>query len=750
MATLFKEVNYNLASLIQQIDLGVIGLPDIQRPFVWKDTKVRDLFDSMYKGYPVGYLLFWANAYQEGSKSIGTDTKQKAAQLLIVDGQQRLTSLFAVMKGQQVIRENYDTEKIVIAFKPLEEKFEIPDAAIRRSPEYIQNISDLWSPEINIFTFTHEFIEKLNTSRTLSAEEITQIQQSISRLKNLEHYPFSALELSASINEEQVADVFVRINSQGKKLNTTDFILTLMSVFWEEGRKDLEDFCASARQPSTSIASAFNYLITPDPEQLLRTDMAFGFRRARMKYAYSILRGKDLETEEFSEERRDEQFTKLKAVQQRVLDLTNWHEFLKAVQMAGYFRGDYISSEVNVMYSYALFLIGKYDFQVSLYALKKIISKWFFMSSITARYSSSSESQMETDMGFLREVRDADHFVKTLEKIIEDQFTTDYWNIALPNSLATSSSQSPAQYAYFASLSLLGARGLFSLQKITDVLQSGVRSPKSGLEKHHLFPKAYLHRQGITDQRQTNQIANYALVEWSDNISISDQDPQLYIPKMRERFDHATLQEMYFWHALPDDWQNMEYEEFLEVRRLKMAQVIKTAYRLLDTGSNGDDEGTLIDIKALIEGGESSKLEFKSTLRQNLYTNQHDPKMEQSCLKTIVAFLNSDGGTLVIGLDDSGKALGVSADGFDNEDKFTLHLMNLIRDRIGGQYSLYIDAGFYDFENERIFVVSCHPSHDPAYFRDGTIEKFYVRTGNSTSELTGSQVESYIVKRFRR
>src|SRR5690606_20030623 len=130
--------------------------------------------------------------------------------------------------------------------------------------------------------------------------------------------------------------------SQGKKLNTTDFILTLMSVFWEQGRKDLENFCASARQPNTSEASAFNYVITPDPEQMLRVSVGFGFRRARMQYVYSILRGKDLETGEFSEERRDDQFSKMQQSQAKVLNLTNWHEFLKAVQRAGYVRTDYI------------------------------------------------------------------------------------------------------------------------------------------------------------------------------------------------------------------------------------------------------------------------------------------------------------------------------------------------------------------------------------------------------------------------
>lgn len=146
MATLFKDVKYNLNSLIQNIDLGTIGLPDIQRPFVWKDTKVRDLFDSLYKGYPVGYFLFWENANIDGVKGIGTDVKQKFANLLIVDGQQRLTSLYAVLKGQEVIRENYEKTKIIIAFNPLENKFEVPDAAIKGILDIIKTFQIYGNP----------------------------------------------------------------------------------------------------------------------------------------------------------------------------------------------------------------------------------------------------------------------------------------------------------------------------------------------------------------------------------------------------------------------------------------------------------------------------------------------------------------------------------------------------------------------------------------------------------------------------
>jgi len=581
MATLFKEVSYNLATLIQQIELGIIGLPDIQRPFVWPDTKVRDLFDSMYKGYPVGYFLFWANANVEHTKGIGTAIKQKHPNLLIVDGQQRLTSLFAVIKAQEIIRENFTKATIVIAFNPLEGKFEIPDASIRKNPRYFQNISLIWQPNINIIKVINEFLQNLKKSVELTDQEEENIQNAFMQLKNLESYPFSALELSTNITEEQVADVFVRINSQGKTLNQADFILTLMSVFWEEGRKDLEEFCRLCRVPSKDSASPFNYLIDPDPDQMLRVSVGLAFRRARLQYVYSILRGKDLETGQFSTERRDNQFEFLKTAQAKSLNIQNWHEFIKAVKQAGFARQDYISSKNNLLYAYIFFLIGREDYKMNLYELKKLIGKWFFMSSITGRYTGSPETVMEMDLARLRGINTADEFKKVLDDIIVSQLTNDFWSITLPMDLATSSSTSPSLYAYYAALYVLGANGLFSKLKVSDLLQEGLRSKKSALERHHLFPKAWLQRNGILEQRETNQIANFALVEWSDNISISDTAPSEYLPAYLNRLSKEEKDKMYYWHALPENWEQMSYEDFLIERRKRISLVVKDAYETI-------------------------------------------------------------------------------------------------------------------------------------------------------------------------
>lgn len=599
--TLFKKVDYSMAKLMDDIEMGTIGLPDIQRPFVWKNSKVRDLFDSIFRGYPVGYFLFWQNAYDGTQKQIGSERKQKVPNLLIVDGQQRLTSLYAVVKGIPVVRENYQHERIEIAFCPIDDSFEVADAAIRKNPEYIPNISALWAKGADLFEIVSTYIEKLRKHReanekTLSTEEIKKVQASIQKVSNLLSYPFTALELSSTIDEEQVAEVFVRINSKGKVLNQSDFILTLMSVFWDAGRSQLEEFCRESRQPSKGKPSPFNYFIEPDPDQLLRVSIGYGFRRARLKYGYSLLRGKDLETEQYSEDRRDQQFAILKNAQAVVLNLQHWHDFLKTLQIAG-FRGSHmISSETAIIYCYTFYLIGKKVFNVDSFSLSTLLARWFFMVSVTGRYTASPESAMERDLADIRGFKSAEQFVKWMQKTINTEFTEDFWNITLPNRMDTSSATSPYQYAYYASLNLLHAKALFSNKKMADLLDPAYKAKKSAVERHHLFPKKYLKELGITQTRITNQIANYALVEWDDNIAISGDAPAVYFPQYAERFSPSELSKMCHWHALPEDWEAMEYAEFLEARRKRMAKVIREGFEHIAEGSQGSSMAK--DVKA--------------------------------------------------------------------------------------------------------------------------------------------------------
>lgn len=580
MHTLFTKVDYTISLLIEYIDMGIIGLPEIQRPFVWNTAKVRDLFDSMYKGFPVGYLLFWSTTNGGQAKQIGSNSKQLSPRLLIVDGQQRLTSLYTIIKGKPVLNEDYQEKKLSIAFRPKDAQFEVTDAAILRDPEFIPDISVIWDNSTSHIRFVNDFIKKLNDQFPLTKEMEDTISHNIDRLYDLQHYPFTALELSSNIDEEEVAKVFVRINSQGVKLNQADFILTLMSVFWDEGRKNLEGFSRDCKKPSTSGPSPFNYFIQPSPDQLLRVCVGLGFKRARLKYAYSILRGKDLQTEKYSDQKRIEQFEILKKSQKYSLDLTNWHEYLNCLKLAGFKSSSMISSDTGLIYSYVFYLMGKQEFKVDHFKLRKLIAKWFFMQAITRRYSSSPETIMEGDLARFREKETSADFSSVLDKLINDALTDDFWNITLVNDLSVSSATSPALFAYQASLVILDARVLFSNMKISEFFDPSIKKIKN-IERHHLFPRNYLKKIDIKEIKETNQIANYAFVEWTDNIEISDKSPSEYLPQYLGRITPEEKNDLYYWHALMDNWENLDYNKFLEERRKRIAKVIRAGFEKL-------------------------------------------------------------------------------------------------------------------------------------------------------------------------
>lgn len=582
--TMFKDTTHTVFGLIEDIKSGEVALPDIQRPFVWSASKVRELIDSMYKGFPVGYLLFWDTGAEVGARQIGVETKERAPRLLIVDGQQRLTSLYVVITGAEIIREDYSRGRIRIAFRPMDSTFAVTDAAIERDPEFIPDVSTVWvrGERKNV---VRAFIRRLKEKRALSEQEEDALEEAIDRLHDIRDYPFKAVELNSSVDEELVAEVFVRINSAGVTLNQADFILTLMSVFWEKGRRDLEEFARDCKQPTISQASPFNWYIQPTPAQMLRVTVGLAFRRAVLRHVYSLLRGKDVDTGKSIPERRDAQFAIMQKAHDKVLDITNWHEFLQCLERAGFRGSKMISSDNALLFSYALWLIGRVEYGVPLDKLREVIARWFFMAHTTARYSGAFESAFEQDVARLSDVAagDANGFISILSKVVDDTFTADYWNITLPNELATSASKSPALLSYIAALNILDADSLLSTGKVRSRLDPAITA-KKGIERHHIFPRAYLSSVlKVQDKREINQIANMALVEWADNIAISDDAPTKYWPEQLEdkKLDPKRLEKQMYWHALPEGWESMPYQEFLEARRRLMGGVVRDAFAVL-------------------------------------------------------------------------------------------------------------------------------------------------------------------------
>jgi len=758
---MFREVSYRLSKLLDEIEDGDIGLPDIQRPFVWSRTKVRDLFDSMYRGFPVGYFLFWENpAVPAGTRQIGVNDKQQVARRLIVDGQQRLTSLYSVIKNRPVVDDEYRQSHLAIAFRPRDQRFAVADAATHQDPEFIGDVSQLWAGATTRRRFQTEFIERLRAARDVDDVEEDQIMDAIDRLYDLRDYPFTALEISANASEEEVADIFVRINSEGVELKQADFILTLMSVHWDTGRRDLEDFCRVARFPSLGEASPFNHFIMPSPDELLRVTVGLGLRRARLQAVYPVLRGKDVETGRFSEEARLRQFDALRTAQQHVLDLDNWHGFLGALRQAGYRSGSMITSRFTIVFCYIAFLVGRRDFGMGLHELRPVIARWFFMCVITGRYTGSSESRMEQDLRRFTEATNAAAFVDVLDSVIGTQLTNDFWEVTMPDLLATSAGYSPSLFAYHAALVLLDADVLFAPVKVGDALDP-TSGQRSAADRDHLFRRKHLESLGIKSVSRRNQLANYVFVEWPTGGKPAHEAPAEYFPKLWEAHVPADQRDrVRFLHALPEGWEQLEYEEFLERRRKHIALVIRTAFDKLRTGAaavpgaTGGSAWAGPSVAELLAGEESSELEFKQTGVGHRPQSGKPQFPSDAVVKSVAAFLNSGtGGTLGIGISDDKQVVGLDDDfrlcGMDIDKYVNAITSGLISACGAGPVTLHTRARPEQVDGRWVVLVDVTPSSKPVYTRTSRgDEAFFVRANNTTRQLGIGEAHEYISTRW--
>lgn len=580
----FNNTNYELSNLISEIDSGIIALPDLQRPFVWKDKQIRDLIDSLYRGLPTGLIILWKiGDGNDGFKPIGLMGKSTTPNRLVIDGQQRLTSLFTVFTGKPILDKNYNERLPKIAFNPLTDEIDVLNSSREKSPEWINNITEIFQG--SLLTVIREYTSNLKEKRPDLEIPESEIEQNIEKLKNITHYPFSVLELSSDLNPEQVSEIFVRINSKGKILNQSDFILTLMSVYWDEGRKELEDFTKECLKPTTDKNSPFNTIkATPELEHLLRPIVAYSFLRGRLKYAYLILKGRNLENKTTTEGERNKNFEIFKESQEIVLNLKNWHDYCNLIESIGFINyDDLISSKFAFYACYGLYLIGKFQFKIEYKKLERVISKWFVFSQLTQRYTSSPESIYEQDLVRFRQ-NDVD-FVQVLTDIMDSELTEDYWNITLPQRLV-SSVNNYAGKVYTVSKIYEGNNMLFSKAKLKDHLNPMIKSSKKSVDVHHIFPKNYLIKNGITAKTDYNQQANKIYIEYKDNIKISDKSPAEYWPLMLESLDNQyeqkQLMENYTrYHDLPHEFWNMDYFEFLQKRRQLMALSIKNYFEKL-------------------------------------------------------------------------------------------------------------------------------------------------------------------------
>lgn len=584
---LFERIDRKVGTLLDEVASGKIGLPDLQRPFVWSNTKVCDLLDSMMRGFPIGYIMLWKSPdnYDKTRDEWVKGGEYKRPDDLVIDGQQRLTSLLAAMTGRIMKDKNYKERRIRISFNPLECKFEVWTAATQKDSQMISDISDVFEADKRHETgkFRKELITLMNDGRTrkgereLNDEEENSIEENIKKLLELNDYYIPTLRIMSSADEEDVAEIFRRVNSGGQTLNENNFVETLLAVFDNNLHKTIGDFCESARIPKNG--TAYNRIMEVNTSHLIRIALGIGFHRARMRYGYKLLRGKDLDTGITTEKTRIENLEKFRNAITRATNLNDWHAFLNLFSEAGYISGELLASKQVVVFSYVLYMMGKYEYKVQMQVLNKCIARWIFMTCITQFYTDgTTESIVESQFADLRKITDGAAFIDYLDGTIRGKMTNDFFHVTLPDKMKTSSAQSPLWYGYVASLNVLGTPMLFSNSPLSAAWLLGSNGTKKAIDRHHIFPKKYLYDIGITDDRDRNQIANFTYIDYSTNIAIGDKAPDVYVNEYKKKMGDEAFRKTCQENALPEGFEKMSYPDFLEQRRHLMAGLVRKAY----------------------------------------------------------------------------------------------------------------------------------------------------------------------------
>lgn len=589
--------------LLHYIKDGEIVIPEIQRPFVWKSVKVRDLMDSLYQGFPIGYIITWKNPkirLKNGELSGG---KQ-----VLIDGQQRVTALMAAVLGQEIIDENYKKKRIFIAFHPLEEKFETLTPAIKKSSEWISDISEFLTTNSQM-AFLRKYIEKNNN---LTEEEKNLVEKRLEKLSAIKTKDVGIVELDAKLDIEDVTEIFVRINSAGIPLEQADFAMSKIAsyepkfdkLFGVNLRKCIDYFAHLAKEPhffeeikkndhefnQTEYLQKIKWLknenddlYDPDYKDILRVSFVKEFERGKISDLVKLLSGQNFETREFDEEIQEQSFLTLK---NGILDFVNenhFKKFLIIVQSAGIINSKLINSQNVLNFAYIVYLhLRKKGLDNNL--IEKYTRKWLIISILTERYSGSPESTMDKDIKDISKKG----ITKVIEEIEEANLSDNYWKVGLVQDLKKATISNPFLKLFFTAQIYFHDKALFSesvsIQKLIEI--------KGDI--HHIFPKNYLQRAGL-GRGDYNQIANFVYIQQEINVKVGARAPKEYFGELLEQVkkgnmsyglitDENKLLDNLKQNAIPESIFEMDinnYEEFLEKRRKLMAEKIKKYYKNL-------------------------------------------------------------------------------------------------------------------------------------------------------------------------
>ena len=583
-------------TLLTWIESDEIAIPEIQRPFVWNAAKVRDFIDSLYFGYPVGYLIAWRNP----SVRLKDGTESKGKRILI-DGQQRVTALLAAMLGRSIVDKNYRKVRITIAFHPGEERFEVANPAIHRDRAWLADIASLFAPGTKMLRVVDAYCEgKVEANRD-------EIYERIERLRGILNNSLGLIELNADLDVETVSEIFVRINSQGVPLNAADFAMSKMAANerynGHQLRKCIDYFCHLAVAPEAyaDLASDSEFagtryfqamewlkhekedLYDPSYTDMLRVAFTSEFGRGRLDDLVALLSGRNFETREFEEVIAEESFRRLEAAILRFMNETDFKRFVMILRSAGFVDASMIRSQNTVNFAYILYLTLRAR-HTNPVQIETLVRRWFVMSVLTGRYTGSPETAFGVDIRNVAEENAQDY----LDAVERAELSDAFWDAGLPQQMDTSVASSPYFNVFLASQVKANDKGFLSNGHTVQTLLEGAS------HVHHVFPRNYLKKNGLARSRY-NQIANYVVMQGEINITIGDDPPTAYFGALWRQCDNGKaryggitdadeLRTNLVAHCIPYGMEEAEvgdYDRFLKERRLLMAEKIRDYYRSL-------------------------------------------------------------------------------------------------------------------------------------------------------------------------
>lgn len=600
----YEIEKHSVETVLSWIKTKEVVIPEIQRPFVWKATQVRDLIDSLYNGYPVGYLI--VSRSHEMRLKDGTMSK---GQRILIDGQQRVTALMASILGMSVLNNQYKKRTIRIAYNPFakddENLFEVQDQSHLKSKKWIEDISIFFNDEFDDYTFIEDFC---SVNPEMDRRESNR---KIKKIIDIKTKDLGIIELSSSLDIDIVTDVFIRINSKGAVLSQADFAMSKIAADEKYGgnmlRKAIDYFCHVAIEPSfydtilkndtSFIESEFGKemawlrndnesIFDPSYEDMLRVSFVHMFSRGKLKDLVSLLSGRDFETRDYKEEIAEESFSKLTEGIKHFMHQYYFEQFILAIKSAGFINSKLINSQNALDFSYVVYLKLALSGEVDKTKIKRCVAKWFTMSILTGRYSSSPETRMDQD---IRNINDKG-VINYLNEIENAELSDAFWDFGLPQKLDTPNSTAPALSTFFAAQIVKGDKGLFSPN-------SSVRDLFGVSDVHHIFPKDYLKKTEFLDNRSIyNQVANYTYLDTPINIAVGNKAPNVYFKEAFESAlkdgivygNHMSVDELksnLIENCIPLDIVNWDYNDyrnkFLVERRKLMAKKIKEYYNNL-------------------------------------------------------------------------------------------------------------------------------------------------------------------------